>query len=230
MTEAEWHASQDPQAMLAFLKEGGLLSPRKARLYGVAVCRRIWHLLFDERSKHAVEASEAFADGLPGLALAEAEDAAFTASQGQFDQSMLSQMGAYRHAAMAAWWVAGDTHLIDAAEVSNRAYGASIFNSHAVDSEEAEQANLLRDIFGPLPFRSVVVDPALLPGVVTSLAEAAYEERELPAGTLPSEKLCVLADALEEAGCIKQEILGHFRSHDAHVRGCWALDLLLKKA
>jgi hypothetical protein len=37
----------------------------------------------------------------------------------------------------------------------------------------------------------------------------------------------VLADALEEAGCGDEEILGHLRGPGPHVRACWVLDLLL---
>jgi hypothetical protein len=40
----------------------------------------------------------------------------------------------------------------------------------------------------------------------------------------------VLADGLEEAGCQDVQILGHLRSGGDHVRGCWALDLLLGKS
>jgi hypothetical protein len=42
--------------------------------------------------------------------------------------------------------------------------------------------------------------------------------------------LPVLADALEEAGCSEAELLGHLRGLGPHVRGCWAVDLLLGKA
>ena len=45
MTEAEFLTSGDPTAMLAFLKENGRLSERKARLFSVAACRRIWPLI-----------------------------------------------------------------------------------------------------------------------------------------------------------------------------------------
>jgi hypothetical protein len=39
----------------------------------------------------------------------------------------------------------------------------------------------------------------------------------------------VLADALEDAGCSDAGLLGHLRSPGPHVRGCWALDLVLGK-
>jgi len=64
---------------------------------------------------------------------------------------------------------------------------------------------------------------------VVALAQAAYDERELPAGTLDLARLAVLADALEEAGCTAQTILDHLRGPGPHVRGCWAVDLILGK-
>jgi hypothetical protein len=37
----------------------------------------------------------------------------------------------------------------------------------------------------------------------------------------------VLGDALEEAGCDTADLLAHFRGPGPHVRGCWALDMVL---
>ena len=48
-------------------------------------------------------------------------------------------------------------------------------------------------------------------------------------GTLDAWRLVVLADALEEAGCIDEAILRHLRDPRPHVCGCHVLDLLLGK-
>jgi hypothetical protein len=40
----------------------------------------------------------------------------------------------------------------------------------------------------------------------------------------------VLADALEEVGCTDAGLLGHLRGPGPHVRGCWAVDLLLGRS
>ena len=42
--------------------------------------------------------------------------------------------------------------------------------------------------------------------------------------------LPVLADALEEAGCTDAELLARCRSGGGHLRGCWAVDLILGKS
>jgi len=65
-------------------------------------------------------------------------------------------------------------------------------------------------------------------GTVKRLAEAAYQERQLPGGTLDPLRLAVLADALEEAGA-GGDFVAHLRWPGPHVRGCWVLDLLLGK-
>jgi hypothetical protein len=79
----------------------------------------------------------------------------------------------------------------------------------------------VRDIFGN-PFRPITLDPSWLTATVTSLAQAIYEERAF-------DRLPVLADALEDAGCANAEILSHCRQPGEHVRGCWVVDLILSK-
>ena len=41
------------------------------------------------------------------------------------------------------------------------------------------------------------------------------------------DRMPILADALEDDGCNNLELLGHLREHRTHLRGCWALDLVL---
>ena len=98
--------------------------------------------------------------------------------------------------------------------------------------EAAQQAVLLRDLvtFRSFPF---VISPSWLAwqgGTARKLAEEAYREQTLPFGLLIPGRLGLLADALEDAGCQDEGLLGHLRSPGPHVRGCWAVDLVLGKS
>jgi len=81
----------------------------------------------------------------------------------------------------------------------------------------------VRCIFGPTPFRPVIIDRSWLTTTVTQLGEAIYAERTF-------DRMPILADALEDAGCTNQDILAHCRSAGDHIRGCWVVDLLLGKS
>jgi hypothetical protein len=88
----------------------------------------------------------------------------------------------------------------------------------------------VRDLFGPLPFHPLTVPASLLDwngGLIVRMANAIYDDRVLPAGTFHPDRLAVLADALEDAGCDDAELLGHLRVPGPHVRGCHGIDALL---
>jgi hypothetical protein len=91
---------------------------------------------------------------------------------------------------------------------------------------------LLRCVFHPFTPLSPL-PPSLLEwqnGLVVTLAQAAYDHHLLPSGELDPARLAVLSDALEDAGCQDAELLGHLRSPEPHVRGCFALDAILGRA
>jgi len=107
----------------------------------------------------------------------------------------------------------------------------SISRSRAIGL--AKQGVLLHDIFRN-PFRpSLSLPHAVLAwndGTIPRIAQAIYDERHLPAGTLDPARLAILADALLDAGCDDEELIAHCREPGVHVRGCWALDLILGKS
>jgi hypothetical protein len=88
--------------------------------------------------------------------------------------------------------------------------------------EQRNQADLVRDIFGN-PFHPVRADPVWVTATAVGLAQAIYAERAF-------DHLPILADALEEAGCDNADVLNHCRAGGVHVRGCWAVDLVLGRA
>ena len=114
------------------------------------------------------------------------------------------------HLASAAWMSAGDPN------------GPSAERAKRVEQVRALCCALIRDIFGN-PFRPVPADPRWLTPTVVALADAIYAGRMF-------DRLPVLADALEEAGCDNADILTHCRGDGPHVRGCWVVDLVLGKS
>jgi hypothetical protein len=83
------------------------------------------------------------------------------------------------------------------------------------------QCALLRDLFHP--FRRGKIARSFLTwndGIIAKIARGIYDEHAF-------ERMGILGDALEEAGCTDEALLGHLRAGGYHVRGCWALDLVL---
>jgi hypothetical protein len=215
VNEADWLASDDPGAMLQLVNidrpasmplSFRKASDRKLRLFACACCRLAWDRLTDERGHRAVEVAERYADGeASAWELAGADRGADHASCPHDPDGM-----------RAALWVA-HRHL------SGRALEGVL----AYTGPPAVQAALLRDLCGN-PWRPVVrvdrwqrgplpdvppqgfLDPAHVTPTVLALARAAYEERRQD-GLLDPDRLAVLADALEEAGCEEGTLLWHLR-------------------
>jgi hypothetical protein len=61
MTEEEWRASIDPWQMLSFV--GGQASEQQLRLFALACCRRIEHLLSEDQSRQAVGVCARYVEG-----------------------------------------------------------------------------------------------------------------------------------------------------------------------
>jgi hypothetical protein len=247
MNESDWANCREPQKMLDFVRERGLASDRKFRLFACACVRRICPLLTDERSREAIEVGERHADHLADndemrrAALAsqaatvdghggDAPTAAFFTVAVSIVKPLGGRMRHYdastaEHAARAATFSAVPSADAFGPE-ANREWASSR------GGERLAQCGLLRCVFGN-PFRALPALPPLLlswhDGLVPSLAQSAYEGRQLPSGHLDPQRLAVLADALEDAGCSGREVLGHLRGPGPHVRGCHVVDLLLGK-
>jgi hypothetical protein len=256
VNEQQWLACTDARPMLEFLRPRVSPSERKHRLFGCACVRRLWPLLADERIRTAVEVAEEYVDGQLEIGVKQraqrnAHDAAgalhlrvrqtatadarrscevgATAASAAFVLLQEGSVWGYQTAGQTAGACAA-MYAVVATKFAARASGAA--GRPAAKSERAAQCLLLRDVFGN-PFRQLPrVNPWSLRwngATVKKLADACYTERHLPEGTLDNCRLAILADALEEAGCIEGELLGHLRGPGPHVRGCWALDVLLEK-
>ena len=84
--------------------------------------------------------------------------------------------------------------------------------------ERAAQTELVRCLVGN-PFREVAIDPAWLTSTVIALAIGIDADRA-------DDRLPILADALEDAGCSDADVLAHCRGRHAHTKGCWVIKML----
>jgi hypothetical protein len=237
MTEAEWLAYTDPTPMLLGVLSGRGTG-RKLRLLGCAYCRSIWGRLAHPSSRKAVEVAEAFADGQASLV--ELETAARNAERAARWPGRRRPLDVTATASWVAQANLGAEHVSAiAGECRNTGeeidYTTLTLTSLADPakrkawkdrSEETRrlglwQADLVRDVFGN-PFRPVTPDPSWLTPAVTAQAVAIYAERAF-------DRLPILADALEDAGCDNADLLAHCRGDGPHVRGCWVVDLVLGK-
>lgn len=230
VTEEEWLSETHPFYMLTWWEYlRGEPSLRKRRLIACASCRLIWPLMADERLRRAVEVAEAFADGLADVGdLARAREPALALglAEGEILGRTRSDMPEW--AALRDSWRAAHAAACAAEEEfgipGNACHYAAQDGGKGRDTEDAGQAELLREILGN-PLRQVAVDPIWRHrnnGTVRKLAQAIYDERAF-------ERMPILADALEDAGCLDEEFLSHCREPGQHVRGCWLLDLVLGK-
>ncbi len=89
----------------------------------------------------------------------------------------------------------------------------------AMAAERRAQVALIRDIIRP-PFLRRPFAPAWRTETAKALAAGIDADAAF-------DRLPVLADALEDAGCDEAELLAHLRSPGPHARGCWALETVL---
>jgi hypothetical protein len=239
VTEATWSTSNALRPMLSFLQ--GKARERKFKLFACACCRRIDHLLADERSHHAIEVVEQFHDGKVtrqkyNLAERAANDAyselarEVAADELTPDRTISRSIMPLTHMFAAQTVVAcfKGTYFAVTQGCCGALRGRGTVDVKLEDSlalgesieaaERAAQANLLRDIFGN-PFRPATLDPSWLTSTVLALARQMYDTRDFSA-------MPILADALQDAGCDNEEILNHCRGESVHVRGCWLVDSL----
>jgi hypothetical protein len=248
MTEIEWGSCSQVLAMLLQLRPKNSprrWSTRKARLFSVACCRRVWHLLDSPADRRAVEVAEEVAEKKMRLTdLRVSHEAASITDLGP-DPSPWgpglgwSYMSSHewdccyglwvsperRRVCRVARWASTPTPWGCPESTANDARVLLSFRTglDEAKAEERVQCGLLRDIVGP-PIRPAVQGAWLSSngGAVRGLAEATYEERAF-------DLLPILADALEDAGCSDEALLGHLRGPGPHVRGCWVVDLILGK-
>ena len=242
MTEADWLSCNDPIVMLDWLRSRGDVSRRKLRLFAAACCRRVWNLIPDECDRAVVEVIERVADGLATEAELEAtrseaqwlagwfnvpysRASATHATQAATDpdavpRAIQAVLDAVRFAEEEGAWVPWEARTVLGVAAERARTQAAVADAGAA------LCRLLRDVFGPLPFRPLALDPGLLAwrgGTVPSIARSIADQGAF-------DRMPVLGDALEDAGCTDADILAHCRGRVDHVRGCWVADALLGRS
>jgi hypothetical protein len=238
MTEQEWLQCHDLRKMLNNLRGKAVATKRKLQLFGCACCGSIWSHIPEGLPRSAVECSERLADGLPTEREEEMGKELYALWHSEYMSSSRKQTPQYQ-----GLWAAflckenGLTEIMDevlgppfviariiAHQKAGQDYGNDESINHEVNRETGQHvASILRDIIPKLlARRSPRIDSKQLTRTVVALAQSIYDERAF-------DRLPILGDALEEAGCQNAEILTHCREPGPHFRGCWALDLLLGK-
>lgn len=225
MNAARWDASSDPWDMLGWCP--GDCSVRQQGLWAIACIRRIWHHLPSECREFLSTVEQSFerTDYLVGVvdrtkweavivrdSLAHANTHVFSALRS------LLWVGFYKS-------VVGSVADAIASNETGFTGGADWPPAYRLvwRREQAVHARLLREVRGN-PYRPVALLPSWRTCDVSLLAQNIYDTRDFSA-------LPILADALQDAGCNSDELLNHLRDPNApHVRGCWALDLVLGKS
>ena len=206
MTEAEWLASDDREAMLNWA-ERTCWSERKSCLLACACYRKVGDLL-TAGLRDVLRIVERYVDGR-----ASTTKLANALRKWPFTWSAPSVNPAPQSAS------ATFAALMDARRLASLYQGEGDPRTRA---RSLYQAVMIRDIFGN-PFRPVSFDPSWRTGTAIRLAQVMYETRDFAA-------MPILSDALQDAGCEHADILDHCRGDSPHVRGCWVVDLVLGKA
>ena len=224
MNEKQWAKERsNAQAMVYQLSDLGVprtkAGRRKLRLYACGCSRLVWHLLMDERLKAAVELSERVAEGLANKAeLPQQYSQVWQLGMGGFNPT---DPGVHERTA-AVMAIGGLSEQALAAALRVSMFPVALAGVSVGDRNgEAVLCDLLRCVFGN-PFVKPAFPKAWRTEAVTALAAATYAERAF-------DRLPILADALEEAGCDHPAMLNHLRGPGPHCRGCWVMDLALGK-
>jgi hypothetical protein len=238
MTEAEWWAATEPCDLIEWLSFNTPASTRKLRLFAVACCNEVATIIDELELSHLLGLAENFADGLVDqyTLLAANQDCwsryPLVIGRGQFSAGEAALRACLEVTRADEAW--RNSNNVDRWLDDIPAFWVSCCVADAVSSspdenesnracriEYARQVRLLHDIFGPLPFRDLAIAPEWLTSHVLALARGIYDDKAF-------DRMPILADALQDAGCNNDEILTHCRVENwEHVRGCWVLDLLL---
>lgn len=216
---------------------------RRLRLYGVACARMVWGLLTPDTRNAVLLSERAASDPAaeaslraaavrmrygPTTVQQQATNAAGWASAGRFvtqqqqaaPRPVWNPVEAAREAAKAL-----ATHAAGQAPPGGRPVAAgwqTVWN-RAFFAARGHQAELVRDVFPP-PRYNDPFPPAWRSETAVGVARQMDESGDFSAAP-------ILADALQDAGCADEVMLGRCRAPSGvHCRGNWVVDLVLGRA
>jgi hypothetical protein len=217
MTEAEWLACEQLRPMLDFVVggylrrqlRGWLLSDRqrKLRLF-LCAC---WRAEGPGGYEPLVEVAERYADG----------------AASRQELKLARQRALEMWLSWRPWWRYGLREPYARVALSPWSLSAAVVHRLAASGYisllglEPRSVRLLREVVHP--YRDARAKSAWRDATVSDLALGIARDRAF-------DRMPILGDALEDAGCDDRLLLDHCRSGGKHVRGCWALDLVLGKA
>jgi hypothetical protein len=227
------------------LLDEGIYRERKFRLYCCGACRLVWDQLSDPETRRAIEVAERFVEGEASVVeLRRAGNAVGALGYQLLDRLRWSnppvsdeirRVNQFRM----DWAYAARGAVLEpnsyfehregirgknGIEVTNLHYALTMVRRAVVGDEEEdspEMPDLWREVFGNV-FGSMTARPEWRTSDVLTLARGIYEDRAF-------DRMPILADALQDAGCDNTDVLDHCRGPGPHVRGCWVVDLILGK-
>ncbi len=231
---AEWITSSAISAMIEWLEAlDTKVSPRKFRLYGLALCRLIPRVEDDPDCADGIalakkmtlgRASEPQISMMRSRLRSKIED--LESNYQSFEPEVYRSI-LWRIMAVYRLFQDDTAYLSDAPIYPNdpeltRVYDAA---GHAIAGYPYgvdEAGDLLREILGNPFFPVAVLQKWRTPEVV-NLAQFIFDQERF-------DRLPELEIALAKAGCVDERILAHCRRPNDHVRGCWVIDALLEKS
>lgn len=232
MTAEEWESSTSLQDLL--VRDDSVPSTRELLLFNAAGARRVAPYMPDDSARSLIDLTERRADGLVG-------DAEWGGTLGAVLDQYLGNEAARDDAGGATFGVLMQIYRdepkasLELAQsvLQARAYlaytggypadvGLEEWVNRAVVAEATAICHLCRCILGN-PYRSVVWKAEWRSSTVVGLARGIHGDRAF-------DRLPILADALQDAGCDEQAVLNHCRADGLHARGCWVVDRALARS
>ena len=192
-------------ARVACLKRLGLEMPERVRRWLATA-----EAYLDEED-HLPYAVDVLFDGQDEIEIYTAFHEAYARASPELRQRLAAAQDIFR----GSNYYAAEDYLLEW-DLNSPTYTGAVY-----EAESAVHCDIIRDIFGN-PFRPIVFSPEWRTETALALTRQMHDSRNFAA-------MPILADALQDAGCDRDDILNHCRGLGPHVRGCWVVELILSK-